>query len=384
MAAARIGGSALLLFAILPALCAAFSRKLSVELNPGSSSRPPGGDLLHIRALGDNDTLHFLFCSQGAPTLLLVHTNLTSSYVKVNWTLFLSSNTSGGLRVEPETSVIGGVAVVFTRLLEYLEVNDTVETFSPYRLDEVTWSPMVLSGPAARLCGALAGGSVCLNFTAFESEGRALPWPRLLHTANSSQLALQLDGLAARSANSRFLLELRTLSGTSPLDAVRIRRSIDDEFTPSIFKSSEWTSNSNESQADERGFISWKQVAYRRAAPMPEDAVPCRHSEPQAGSGQTLAELSALVRAFFREDLRDFGLNLSFGLTVGPSYNDTAFLSWTATVGLGRPPVDAFSPLVVAVLAAGLGAPLLMLLMGGVYVAVRKRSAVPAGYQPIN
>lgn len=57
--------------------------QLVVELNPGSPFAPPGGELLHVRAVGDNDTLHFLFCSQGAPTLLLVHTNTSSSTVKV-------------------------------------------------------------------------------------------------------------------------------------------------------------------------------------------------------------------------------------------------------------------------------------------------------------
>lgn len=57
--------------------------QLIVELNPGSSLPPLGGDLLHVRALGNNDTLHFLFCSLGAPTLLLVHTNTSSSTVKV-------------------------------------------------------------------------------------------------------------------------------------------------------------------------------------------------------------------------------------------------------------------------------------------------------------
>lgn len=61
--------------------------QLSVELNPGSPSAPPGGDLLHVRAVGGNDTLHFLFCSQGAPTLLLVHTNSSSSTVKVRFHL---------------------------------------------------------------------------------------------------------------------------------------------------------------------------------------------------------------------------------------------------------------------------------------------------------
>lgn len=54
-----------------------------MEMNPGALTPPPGGDLLHVRAMGNNDTLHFLFCSLGAPTLLLIHTNTSSSSVKV-------------------------------------------------------------------------------------------------------------------------------------------------------------------------------------------------------------------------------------------------------------------------------------------------------------
>lgn len=57
--------------------------QVSVELNPGGPLNPPGGDLLHLRAVGGNDTLHYMYCSLGAPTLLLVHTNSSSSTLKV-------------------------------------------------------------------------------------------------------------------------------------------------------------------------------------------------------------------------------------------------------------------------------------------------------------
>lgn len=54
-------------------------------------------------------------------------------------------------------------------------------------------------------------------------------------------------------------------------------------------------------------------------------------------------------------------------------------------VGVGLPPSDTFSPLVAAIMAVGLGAPLVILLMGGVYVCLRKRSVSSAsGYEPIN
>lgn len=70
----------------------------------------------------------------------------------------------------------------------------------------------------------------------FESGGRDHSWPRLLHTANSSQLRVWLDGMLPRATRSRFLLELRAVGDPSPLSRVEVHRSIDDEFTPSIFK----------------------------------------------------------------------------------------------------------------------------------------------------
>ncbi|TKS89250.1 Glycosylated lysosomal membrane protein [Collichthys lucidus] len=312
-------------------------RQVLIELNPGSPSPPPG-DLLHARAVGDNDTLHFLFCSQGAPTLLLVHTNTSFSTVKVclhvdsttkpsthepsdwcspdvnflflsqvNWAQFNDRNHSGGLTVEPESSVLYSTAVVFNRLLEYDDINDTADPtsdlFPPYDLQDFRWSRLNLSGLTALLCGntaASSNGSLCLQLSLFETEGRGQHWPRLLHTANSSQLRVWLDGVLPRATRSRFLLELQSVGGASPLNRVEVHRSIDDEFTPSIFKVSQWISALNDS-SDVLGFVQWKPVAYRQADPALEDAAPCRHSEPRPQSGEAVAAVSGLIRAFYKE-----------------------------------------------------------------------------------
>lgn len=74
------------------------------------------------------------------------------------------------------------------------------------------------------------------QLTVFGTEGRNLEWPRLLHSANSSQLDVWFDGVPARAARSRFLLELAAVAGANPPSQAEVRRSIDDEFTPSIFK----------------------------------------------------------------------------------------------------------------------------------------------------
>lgn len=88
-------------------------------MNPGlapPTELPPGVSVLHARALGPNDTLHFLFCSGGAPALLLIHTHTNESTLEINWSSFLSSNSTGSVKVEPESSVQYRSALVFTRV----------------------------------------------------------------------------------------------------------------------------------------------------------------------------------------------------------------------------------------------------------------------------
>lgn len=58
-------------------------------------------------------------------------------------------------------------------------------------------------------------------------------------------------------------------------------------------------------------------------------------------------------------------------------------LSRSLLIGSGSPPADYLSPLVIVMMAIGLGVPLLLLLVGGVYVCIRKRAA-PTNYEPIN
>ncbi|CAI5661177.1 unnamed protein product [Oreochromis niloticus] len=368
MAAGSGGLYVVLVLWIVTVTCSAEPgrRQISMHLYPSSHSTPQAGDLLHVRAVGDNDTLHFLFCSQGAPTLLLIHTNSTSSEVQVNWPEFVARNTSGSLKVEPESSLQYSSAVVFSR--------------------NFTWNPINLSEPMALLCGADASftnGSLCLQLSVFDSEGRGEAWPHLLHSVNSSQLEVWLDGIPARATHSRFLLEMHAVGEAYPLSTIDVYQSIDDEYTPSIFKVSQWVSSVNGS-SDVLGYALWKPVAYRQARPALEDATPCRHSVPWAQSGSMVTASSGLIRAFF-SDPESMALNVSFGLAGEPFYNVTRFLSWTLLVGVGSPPVDSFSPLVVAIMAVGLGIPMIILLVGGIWLCIRKsKGASSTSYVPIN
>ncbi|CAL1583972.1 unnamed protein product [Knipowitschia caucasica] len=360
-------------------------RNVITTLNPGGPPLPPGGDLLYMRSVGRNDSLHFLFCSQGAPSLLLVHSSNPDAMLKVDWLHFLQRNSSSNLRVEPESSVVHSIALVFSRLWEYQDLNDTADprsdpgsVFPPDELQDVDWSRVRLSTLSAELCGAIRmrNGSICVQLSVFEEWGRDELWPRLLHNSDSAQLKFWLDGLTPRTAHSRFLLELRTVSG-APLETVQSVRSIDDEYTPSIFTVSQWRSNSSLS------FVQWKPVAYRDRSARLEVATPLTHWYPQHQDPVSAATTSGLVLGYYGNNTKTIAMNISFGLSGEPFYKD--FMSWTLLVGIGDPPLDQFSVLVWSVLLVGLGSPLLLLLLGGACVCVRHLTGPASStYEPIN
>lgn len=53
-------------------------------------------------------------------------------------------------------------------------------------------------------------------------------------------------------------------------------------------------------------------------------------------------------------------------------------------MGMGEPPADAFSTLIIIIIAVGLGTPLAIIIVGGVFVWVRKRMTHGSIYEPIN
>lgn len=379
----------------------AFRRKVSVELNPGLApplSLPPGVGLVHLRGLGDNDTLHFVLCNAGAPALLLVHSNSTRSAVTVDWPEFINSSSAGSLRVEPESSITYSSALVFTRLWEYDDVNNTADPqkaaessfYPPYELQNFIWSELNTtlnqSEHTVVLCGgektqSFSNGSLCLQVSVFESQGRDEAWPSLLHNANSSQLRVWINGVTPRGNNSRFILEFQSVGDAGFQSRVDMRSSIDDEYTPSIFKVSEWVSSPVNSSSV-WGFSQWKPVAYRKARPVFEDATACRHSELVFVNG---TPPSAVIQAYFTHNTRIYGLNISFGLAEDPVFYDaTKYISWTVLMGLGDPPSDSFSPLIIIIITVGLVTPLVFIILGGVFVCVRKRTSQSTAYEPIN
>ncbi|KAM9241523.1 glycosylated lysosomal membrane protein isoform 2-T2 [Dugong dugon] len=296
------------------------TRQVSLEVIPGWLGSPQ--NLLHIRAVGTNSTLHYVWSSLGPPAVLLVATNTPHSSLVVNWSCLLSPEPDEGLMVLPKDSIQFSSALVFTRLFEFdsTNVSDVAAKFPgkpypPYPLAEFSWNNITDSLDPATLSATFRGHPMHDPTNAF---------------ANGS-LAFRLDQLL--------------------WDAL-----------PS-------------------GFMQWRPVAFSQKQRGRESALPCQVSPLHPTLEYPLPQ-SPIVRAFFGSQTNFCAFNLTFGASTGPGYWDHYYLSWSMLLGVGSPPVDTLSALVLGIMAVALGAPGLMLLGGGLILLLRHRRY--SEYQPIN
>lgn len=366
---------------------------MSLEVIPNPAGTPE--NLLHIRAVGSNSTLHYMWSSLGPLAVLLVATNSPHSTLSVNWSLLLSAEPSGGLVVLPKDSIQFSSALVFTKLFEFDSTNMSDgaaeppgKPYPPYCLAEFSWNnvthsldPATLSAtfqghPIDDPTGAFANGSLAFRVQAFSRSGRPAQPPRLLHTGDTCQLEVVLVGAIPQGNRSLFRLEVATLSQGPDCPSMREQHSIDDEYTPAVFQLDQLLWGSPPS-----GFVQWRPVAFSQKQGGRESALPCQAS-PLYPTLAYVVPQSPIVRAFFGSQNNFCAFNLTFGTSIGPGYWDQHYLSWSMLLGVGIPPVDALSPLVLGIMALALGAPGLMLLAGGLFLLLGPKRY--SEYQPIN
>ncbi|XP_042677148.1 glycosylated lysosomal membrane protein, partial [Centrocercus urophasianus] len=224
--------------------------QVSMQYNPGwNGSSVSSVNVLHVRAVGRGDSLHYVWSSIGAPSVLLVATSSPSSALSIDWSRLLSPAPAGAVWIEPPGSVVHAAAVVFTKLFEYSKADASEAVFYPsYDLSDFSWDSInrtvnhtaltaELRGvPNSDPGGSFSNGSLAFRVTAYGSGGRDGAPPGLLHTANSSKVEFVLAGAAPRGNGSRFVLEVTTVQERGAASRLRSARSIDDEYTPTIFE----------------------------------------------------------------------------------------------------------------------------------------------------
>ncbi|XP_058015759.1 glycosylated lysosomal membrane protein [Ahaetulla prasina] len=377
---------------------AGYRRKVSLEYNPGRASS--GVNLLHTRAVGINDTLHYVWSTIGVPTVLLVYTASDNSSLRVNWTRLLSSSPAGAIRIEPAESVLYSTAVVFPRLWEYdgsntsdLSLVKAWQIYPSYNLANFIWAS--LDGRLNKTAlsadfqgsgreGTFGNGSISFKVTAYEEDNRDGLLPRLLHSANTSKVEFAMEGVAPRGNHSHFALEILAVEEGSRRKQLQSARSIDDEYTPTIFEMAQLISEPH-NHSWGSSFLQWKTAAYSSKKPHREDTVHCQYYPLQMV--RNLGPEFRILQAYFGEDVERrcslSALNISFGSEDNEAYKVKGYLSWSALVGFGEPPREGFSLLVIGILAVALGTPAVLLIVGSLAV-LTKQQKTSSEYEPIN
>ncbi|KAM5257126.1 glycosylated lysosomal membrane protein [Ctenodactylus gundi] len=369
------------------------ARQVSLEVIPSPPDLPQ--NLLHIRAVGTNSTLHYVWSSLGPPAVVLVATDTPQSVLRVNWSRLLSTEPEGGLMVLPKDSIQFSSALVFMRLLEFdgTNVSDAAaeppgNPYPPYSLANFSWNNVTdsvdLDTLSATFQGhpiddptkAFANGSLTFKVQAFARSGRPVQPPRLLHTADTCQLEVALVGASSRGNRSFFGLEVAAFGQGPDCPLMQEQRSIDDEYAPAVFQLKQLLWGPLPSS-----FMQWRPVAFSQEQRGRESALPCQASPVHPTLAHSLPP-SPIVQAFFRPQNNSCTFNLTFGASTGPGYWDQHYLSWSMLLGVGPPPMDTLSPLIVGIMAVALGAPGLMLLGGGLVLILRHRHY--SEYQSIN
>ncbi|XP_064608524.1 glycosylated lysosomal membrane protein-like [Liolophura sinensis] len=406
-------------------------RKLTTTYNPGcniSACLPNFNgsalNIAYVKAESENDTLHYLFSSVGVPSVLVLKTDPGSgNAIHIDWESLVSENQTLPGAVSCSQKVLYSFGVAFTKLFEYNDTsdkanmmfNDDVEEGVVHKFESFLWDAIVDHDKDAKLntvifntsvsmenSTSFMNGSLSLKFTVFNHTGRTQDaLPHLLYNDNITQLDFTLNKISPLYKQSRFGLEVVVLSEDSPSSVptdFHTEQSIDDEYTPGVFKVTNWVTNKAEKK--DEGFIQWKPVCYVRPSRSRSDATYVRTYTlmyKEQDTNRSLPQLEeTILYAYYGQKLSEYKLamtlsNVSFGLSKDGFYTASNYTVWTANIGYGSPPIDSVSLLVIGIISAGLGLPVLIIMFGGIYVCVKKKKKgtttqvdVGPGYSSVN
>lgn len=151
-------------------------------------------------------------------------------------------------------------------------------------------------------------------------------------------------------------------------------RNLDDEFTPGIFDVYNVVSPRS-NRNDKGSFLQYRPVCYISKYRSVSSSTESRNGNP-VEIASTIQQFQMLLPfAYYGFDIHhklNEALNITFGMPKDGFYSRTNYISFSFLMGLGAPPIEGLSPFVITFAVIGLSIPLLVLIIGGTYVAIRR------------
>ncbi|XP_078485679.1 LOW QUALITY PROTEIN: glycosylated lysosomal membrane protein A-like [Ciona intestinalis] len=405
--------------------------KIHIKYNPGCQPHVCNSsqvNVIYVRADVQNTTLHYIWSTinTSPPTLLFLQTPPTST-LKVDWPRLLSTNVSvvrGSVALE---GAVSSAAIVFNELKEY---NDTLDTADPndpkiirtIPLGALQWKfdvvddQVVMTGRSNTIHPTFTTNSTfTIKFHPEATDGQQPTSPHMFYNPLSSIVDVTIDGVVPSAPTSRFLVSMIVMNHlTPPSDPTppvvsTTRWTIDDEHAPSVFTTTQllWKLT-NQSQALVQQYWQWRTVCYtseNRNHIHSTDTQTTKLASFNRTKGWymlflwfiydiyvvsmvyiismldliTIPVLSGYFDEVSTKSLKPESFSILFGKSGDGFYNKSKYISWSSLVGFGAPPSDEFSITIISVLIVGVGLPIVVLLLGGVYMGVRRVRGVTGG-----
>jgi len=388
----------LLLLVFLAVVDSTLHRNVRHAINPGCppsicnvSDVTHAVNVVHFEAVGPQDSIHALWSTEGAPSALIARTG-NHVNLSIDWDAFVKNQLTSPTD-SPVIHFSSPPAVAFgfilRTLVEYDDKNDaadpdvyktansTTTDTKEYPLDRCLWSPVkrrndtfvFQTSPLDKDFGESLRLEV--RMTGNLSRGDALP--RLQLTPNNTHLDLFLDNKTVSFDHSRFYLIVDVVNNEYPLTLTSVS-TIDDEYTPGVFKTYRLGAADTKVVENAR-YAAWKPVAYTTSERSLEMQTLVKAFDGE-GVDPGLNDVKSVVGEYFQRignDSMSRQIKIGFGQQEDKFYKNTAFSVWSVLVGIGAPPKDEISTLVVVVISVGLGVPAVFVILGGIYAGIRDR-----------
>ena len=207
--------------------------------------------------------------------------------------------------------------------------------------------------------------------------------PHLLLTPEASTIDFMLDSLITQFNSSKFGMNAVFLTDMAKTTLTKSsEKTLDDEYTPGTFTL--WSVLAKDSNASVSSFFQWKPIFYYFDPKSLENSTLTKQYDLKSDQSVPLG----IASAFYPNSVSNLiGMNVSFGLEGdkkdGYYYSQTNYSSWTFSVGLGKAPVEKMSPIVTLVIFIGFGLPALVIVLGILFMVVKKIRGNRSEFQPL-
>ncbi|XP_071645589.1 glycosylated lysosomal membrane protein [Temnothorax longispinosus] len=390
----------LLLVVALADSASSTRRTLRSWVNPGCDEqcRERNVTTLYLRADGPNDTLHYLWDFVGTPSVLLALTP-PSAWLNITWDDYLARRGNSLSFSEKPAYSFG---IIINKIIEFNDVNDTalintadVTNTNVLRTEYFNWRRVSLSQKSEFVYLDMEGnsyhdtaknisryGSIKLSLRGFCTIDHSDMVPHMLHTENSTQVDIILDHIQTNRtfSNSRFAIELLAVGGGDPEIPLFVdpKKSLDDEHTPGIFEVVEVRTPPYREVMDALNagsYLQWRPVSYNSASRDVTSSTETMQYPPKQVFNHTSAIKNSMLYCYYGEAVDDLLLQklvVSLGSKGDGFYKRTSYLTWTFMIGYGTPPEERFSYLVIMIISIGIGLPLLIMIITGLYLCIRR------------